>query len=148
MGAQSDGIGKGTTFFFVLPVYSSHAPISNGFFSGSDQKNDRNNGHNWKGILSFGDLLLQRPSTNEAAAAVSHSSLGTPPPGNAAAYHTVNYSGPCATLDTPNQKDRILSFEKILKPNDSPLCNSDLLSPYSPVRALFQKSVSAGNFIV
>ena len=148
MGAHSDGIGKGTTFFFDLPVYSSHSTSYNGNISDSDQKLSRDNGNKWRRMLSFGELLHQ----SGAASAVSHRSqsiLGTPSAGNAAAaYLATSNSSSIVNMETPNQNDNILSIETTLKPSDSPRGNVDFMSRNSSSITLFQQSTSPGRVVV
>ena len=147
MGAHSDGIGRGTTFFFDLPVYFSHSTSINGNISEGDQKLSQDNGNKWKRILSFGELLLQ----SGAASAVSHRSqsiLGTPSVGNAAAYLATSNSSSIVNLEKPNQNDNTLSIETTLKPSDSPRGNVDFMSRNSSPITLFQQSASPGRVVV
>ena len=147
MGAHSDGIGKGTTFFFNLPVYSPHTTSYNGNISDSDQKLSRDNGNKWTRMLSFGELLLQ----SGAASAVSHRSqsvLGTPSAGNAAAYLATSNSSSIVNIETPNQNNNILSIETTLKPSDSPRGNVEFMSRNSSSITLFQQSPSPGRVVV
>ena len=147
MGAHSDGIGKGTTFFFTLPVYSSHSTSMNGNFSDSDQKLSRDNDNKWKRMLSFGELHFR----SEAASVVSDRSqsiLRAPSAGNAEAYLATNYSNSFLNTETPDPNDSILSIETTLKPSDSPRGSADYMSQNSSSIALFQQSASSGRVVV
>ena len=147
MGAHSDGIGKGTTFFFTLPVYSSHSTSFNGTFSDSGQKLSRENDNKWKRMLSFGELHFR----NGAASVVSDRSqsvLRAPSEGSAEAYLATNDSNSFLNMETPNPNDSILSIETTLKPSDSPRGRADSLSRNSSSIALFQQSASSGRVVV
>ena len=147
MGAHSDGIGKGTTFYFTLPVYSSHSTSFNGNFSDSDQKLSRDNDNKWKRMLSFGELHF-RSGAASVVSDRSQSILRAPSAGNAEAYLATNYSNSFLNMDAPNPNDSILSIETTLKPSDSPRGNAEFLSRNSSSIALFQQSASPGRVVV